>query len=141
MHGTGGHKRCAAKRRRGRGRGGGEKHGRASDSFLHGTGNKRVDWLKGRDAGRESAKRRRKEGGGAVTKMLRGPYSHSHGAQWAVIKLPYQTGRLWGGGGTCTQRPESSRPRPNQEAQPHCSDTNGRPLIAVNMHAGRLIIL
>lgn len=28
--------------------------------------------------------------------MLRGPYSHSHGAQWAVIKLHYQTGRLWG---------------------------------------------
>lgn len=31
-----------------------KKHGRASDSFLHGTGNKRVDWLKGQDAGRES---------------------------------------------------------------------------------------
>lgn len=41
-------------------------------------------------------KRRRREG--AVAKMLRGPYSHSHGAQRAAIKLHYQTGRLWGGG-------------------------------------------
>lgn len=31
-----------------------KKHGRASDSFLHGTENKRVDWLKGQDAGRKS---------------------------------------------------------------------------------------
>ena len=31
---------------------------------------------------------RKKEEEEGVTKMLRGPYSHSHGAQRAVIKLP-----------------------------------------------------
>lgn len=47
-------------------RGGGKKHGRASESFLHGTGNKRVDWLKGQDAGREREREGEQGGGGGV---------------------------------------------------------------------------
>lgn len=66
MHGTRGDKRCAGKKRRGRG---GEKHGRTSDSFLHRTGNKRWDWLKGQDAGRESEEQ--KEGGGGSYKNVK----------------------------------------------------------------------
>lgn len=115
----------------------GEKHGRTSDSFLHRTGNKRSDRLKGQDAGRESEEEKE---GGAVTKMLRGPYSHSHGAQRAAIKLHYQTGRLWGGPAQ-THGDESSCPLWKQEAESHRKDKTGRPLIAVNTNAGRLIIL
>lgn len=54
------------------------------------TRKKRVDWFKGQNARTKEAKEG--EGGGGITKMLRGPYSHSHGAQRAVIKLHYQTG-------------------------------------------------
>lgn len=63
--------------------------GRASDSFLHGDArNKRADWFKEQDA--RTGWRGKGERG--VTKMLRGPYSHSHGAQRAVIKRHHQTG-------------------------------------------------
>ena len=37
---------------------------------------------------RRRRRRKREEEEEGVTKMLRGPYSHSHGAQRAVIKLP-----------------------------------------------------
>lgn len=62
---------------------------------LHGRGIKELIGLRGRMQGQGGEEKEKGGGGwvgGGITKMLRGPYSHSHGAQQAVIKLHYQTG-------------------------------------------------
>lgn len=64
-------------------------HSQAFDSFLHSDEEeKELIGLRDRMQGQGGEEK----AWGGITKMLRGPYSHSHGAQRAVIKLHYQTG-------------------------------------------------
>lgn len=62
----------------------------ASDSCLR--QRKEVIGFKRQNARTAETGDEKEEEEAGITKMLRGPYSHSHRAQRAVIKLHYQTG-------------------------------------------------
>ena len=78
-------------------------------------------------------RRREEEEEAGITKMLRGPYSHSHRAQRAVIKLHYQTqadvARTHAAAHTHTHTPLTHNPPTHMHHTPTCLQDKSGPLL------------